>query len=189
MLKSISSVFLSSLILLTSCTSIITNANSTSPISSKSTNFSKDGDVQFSELKGFVLKKHFIKIATNYNDDSIEGFKVLKTKEDFESYTEVNSFYLSEGLKPDSIDFSKNWVLVIAKVTNAYMYEGKVTSLKMLNAELLAEYTYNITYTVNPMGNDYIREVNSFTKIQPVEYKELKINISKNSRRTNLKNW
>ncbi len=189
MLKSILFTSFSSLILLTSCTSIITNSNSIKPISSNSINFSNNRDVPFSELKGFTLKKTFIKTYTNYSDDSIEGFKVLKTKEDFESYVEINSYYLSEGFKADIVDFSKNWVLVIAKVTNAYMYEGKVTSLKMLNGELLVEYTYNITYTTNQMGNDYIREVNSFTKIEPVEYKELKINISKNSKKTEQKNF
>ncbi|MFN8576238.1 MAG: hypothetical protein U0354_05230 [Candidatus Sericytochromatia bacterium] len=150
-------------------------------------NYAKDGNIEYSEIKGFILKNSFIKLDTGFKDESIEGFKILKTKEDFDSYTKINPNYLSEGFKVESIDFSKNWVLVISKVTAAYSYEGKVSSLKMLNGELLAEYTYNIVYSSDNMGNDYIREVNSFTKIPIVSHKSLKINISKNSKITDLR--
>lgn len=188
MLKSILFTVFSSLVLLNACT-VSNTANKPTQVNTniiKPVTYTSDGNIEFSELKGFKLKKNIVSSGVHLDDSSVEGFKVFKTKEDFDSYVEFDETYTSQGFKADNIDFSKNWVLVTSKMTGAYTYEGKITDLKMLNGELLADYTYNVTYSADPMGNDYIREKNSFTKIAPVEYKELKINIGKDSKKTQL---
>lgn len=141
---------------------------------------SPDSPVPFNPLKGFEIKRfqQIVTLDKTGQDNTVEGFKVFRTQAEFDTFLETDPYYLTQGLKPDTIDFTKSWVLVTAKVTSAYKYSGGITSLRMEKGNLIADYAYTITYSSEKMLNDYIRPVHTYTRIDQREFQELKLNVT-----------
>ncbi|MFN8671951.1 MAG: hypothetical protein U0457_07710 [Candidatus Sericytochromatia bacterium] len=186
--------YITLILLYNSCTANITSnkIENINPINTnkiqkvENISFSNDKEINFKNLDRHVYKLSQEIITSNsysnYTESSIEAIKVIKNQEEFNEFVKIDQnlrnspSYTPEGLIIDNIDFSKNYLLVISKITGAYDYKAKITSLKIKSDELIADFNYKIIYSKDNNLNDFIRPINFFILIDKIDYKNLKIN-------------
>ena len=134
-----------------------------------------DGPVAFAAFQGYQVKagQQIADPMARGTDSSIEGFKVIRTQVEFDTYLEPQT---GVGISPppDQIDFNQDWLLITAKQTWAYQYSAEVTGMRMQAGDLLVDYRYRVFYSPDHMLNDFLRPEYTFTRFAQVNYQELK---------------
>lgn len=125
-----------------------------------------DAFIPFGAIKGYRAKPEFERdLAFKTQDDEIDKSVVFCGQAAFDAaFSAAGAEY-----PPDSINFEQSCVLVIAKTTFAWRYTGAVTAIHLLHGQLNVDFSYEVSYSADPMLNDYGRTELFFTRFAKVK--------------------
>lgn len=129
-----------------------------------------DGALDYKAITGYQIVEGAVDLSSVGKDDELKLMTVIKSQAELDKYLKP-----AAGVTPEATDFTKNYLLLTAKVTGANSYQGKITGLNMSGGDLLADYEYSISYSSDPMLNDFIRPVISVTRFERLTYNQLKV--------------
>lgn len=160
--------------LLAACDDPAGNSVNPSPTPTPTPSLSPDGPVPFTTLRGYTGKYEFASGLPIGKEDTIERSLVFCSQAEFDKLISPGS---TSNVAPEALDFGRNCVLAIAKVTGAYAYEGQVVAMQMQGGRLNVDYRYSIVYSQDQMLNDYIRPIYTIVSFNKVNYAAMAIAI------------
>jgi hypothetical protein len=135
--------------------------------------FSPNGLIKSSPLTGYKGRATVLTNASPKPLDDLDKVLVIHNQAELEQYLMPDP-----ALKPEPVDFSKSYVLLTAKLTDASSYLGHVDFLSMIDGNLFIEYRFSVMHNSAPKLKASLRPEFTLTRFDRVKYQSIQLAIT-----------